>query len=288
MRSVKYLVAAGAASLLSSVAFAADMPSIMPPPPQYYAPPPAQDFGGWYLRGDIGMTNHQRQRCYSQSYDRFVDLSLPATGSRASAAARPTDSASATSSTTGSAPTSPANTARKVNFNGTDFTNAIPIGGDPLVRRLQRRLLELGRPGQRLCRSRHLVVPDAVRRRRRRRARNIMTSGFQDSATVPRRRRRCSSLRISPTAPSKPNFAWALHAGVAYKVTNNFTVELGLPLSRHGQRRSPGTGSFVRRHQRRAVDLPVQRHLTSQDVKIGVRWTCCDARRPPPPLVRKG
>src|SRR6202000_53260 len=55
MRSVKFLVAAGAASLLSSAAFAADMPSIMPAPQPYYAPP-AQDFGGWYLRGDIGMT----------------------------------------------------------------------------------------------------------------------------------------------------------------------------------------------------------------------------------------
>jgi len=55
MRSVKFLIAAGAASLLSSMAFAADMPSIMPPPA--YAPPPPADFGGWYLRGDIGMTN---------------------------------------------------------------------------------------------------------------------------------------------------------------------------------------------------------------------------------------
>ena len=53
MRSVKFLIAAGAASLLSSAAFAADMP-IMPPP---YVPPPVADFGGWYLRGDIGMTN---------------------------------------------------------------------------------------------------------------------------------------------------------------------------------------------------------------------------------------
>src|SRR5580698_701403 len=57
MRSVKYLIAAGAASLLSSAALAADMPSIMPAPQPYYAPPPVQDFGGWYLRGDIGMTN---------------------------------------------------------------------------------------------------------------------------------------------------------------------------------------------------------------------------------------
>src|ERR1700674_4164968 len=57
MRSVKFLVAAGAASLLSSAALAADMPSIMPAPQPYYAPPPAQEYGGWYLRGDIGMTN---------------------------------------------------------------------------------------------------------------------------------------------------------------------------------------------------------------------------------------
>src|SRR3981189_2889858 len=59
MRSVKSLVAAGAASLLSSVAFAADMPSIAPPPPMAYAPPPVEDFGGWYLRGDIGFSNQR-------------------------------------------------------------------------------------------------------------------------------------------------------------------------------------------------------------------------------------
>src|ERR1700704_3996803 len=56
MRSVKSLIAAGAASLLSSGAFAADM-AIMPPP--VYAPPPVEDFGGWYLRGDIGFSNQR-------------------------------------------------------------------------------------------------------------------------------------------------------------------------------------------------------------------------------------
>ena len=55
MRSVKSVVAAGAASLLSSMAFAADMPMITPPP--MYAPAPPADFGGWYLRGDIGFSN---------------------------------------------------------------------------------------------------------------------------------------------------------------------------------------------------------------------------------------
>src|ERR1700726_1527684 len=56
MRSVKYLVAAGAASLLSSMAFGADM--AIAPPPMSYAPPVA-DFGGWYLRGDIGFSNQR-------------------------------------------------------------------------------------------------------------------------------------------------------------------------------------------------------------------------------------
>ena len=57
MRSVKFIVAAGAASLLSSMASAADM--AIAPPPMGYAPPPVVDFGGWYLRGDIGFTNQR-------------------------------------------------------------------------------------------------------------------------------------------------------------------------------------------------------------------------------------
>jgi len=59
MRSVKSLIAAGAASLLSSMAFAADM-TIAPPP--MYVPPSVEDFGGWYLRGDIGFSNQRVKR----------------------------------------------------------------------------------------------------------------------------------------------------------------------------------------------------------------------------------
>src|SRR6266702_470494 len=56
MRSVKSVIAAGAVAILSTAAFAADMP-IMPPPA--YGPPPVQEFGGWYLRGDIGFSNQR-------------------------------------------------------------------------------------------------------------------------------------------------------------------------------------------------------------------------------------
>jgi len=52
MGSAKLLAAAGAATLLSlSSAFAADLR--LPPPP------PIPEFGGWYLRGDIGMSNQR-------------------------------------------------------------------------------------------------------------------------------------------------------------------------------------------------------------------------------------
>ena len=58
MRSVKSFIAAGAATLLSQAAFAADM-AIAPPP---YAPAVVEDFGGWYLRGDIGFSNQRVDR----------------------------------------------------------------------------------------------------------------------------------------------------------------------------------------------------------------------------------
>src|SRR5881394_2210699 len=61
MRSVKSLIAAGAATLLSQAAFAADM-AIAPPPPMYAPPPIVEDFGGWYLRGDIGFSNQRVTR----------------------------------------------------------------------------------------------------------------------------------------------------------------------------------------------------------------------------------
>ncbi len=55
MRTLKTLIAAGAASLMTTAVLAADLP-LAPPP---YIPPPVEDFGGWYLRGDIGFSNQK-------------------------------------------------------------------------------------------------------------------------------------------------------------------------------------------------------------------------------------
>jgi opacity protein-like surface antigen len=60
MVSVRLLLGAGAASLMSAATFAADMPQPpqYQPPPMMYVPQPVvmeQPMGTWYLRGDVGI-----------------------------------------------------------------------------------------------------------------------------------------------------------------------------------------------------------------------------------------
>ena len=83
MRSVKYLVAAGAASLLSSAAFAADM--AIAPPPMQYAPPPVEEFGGWYLRGDIGFSNQNVKNVLDTNSAAYNNVAVSQTSSFSSA-----------------------------------------------------------------------------------------------------------------------------------------------------------------------------------------------------------
>jgi opacity protein-like surface antigen len=114
-------------------------------------------------------------------------------------------------------------------------------------------------------------------------AATIKTSAFSDVATFPAGDPRNSSF-IADGA-TKTNFAWALHAGVAYKVTNNFTVELAYRYLDMGTA-VHGAGHFFDGTNIAQSSFQF-RDMTSQDLKIGVRWTCCDLP-PPPPLVRKG
>ena len=287
MRSVKFLVAAGAVTLLSSAAFAADMPSIMPPPQPYYAPPPVEDFGGWYLRGDIGFSNQNVKS---------MKLDDPAHYSTLSSFNQTTDFDSAgtyqigvgyqfnnwfradvTGQYRGSA-----------NFKGTDRTT-FPWGGSTAS----------GIDNYSASKSEILILANAyadlgtwwcltpfvgagVG------AAHITTTGLQDSGlTFAPGFGSGNPSSFFANGASTTNLAWALHAGVAYKVTNNFTVELayryldmgtavhGFGSSFDGSNAGPSSFTF--------------RDLTSQDVKLGVRWTCCDVEPAAPPvLMRKG
>jgi opacity protein-like surface antigen len=283
MRSVKYLVAAaGAASLFSSAALAADMPSIMPPPPQQYYAPPVEDFGGWYLRGDIGMTN-SNAKLHVNAYD-----SLPAGtvlqqlgegfngGMSYGLGAGYKFNSWFRADITGEYRS-------KVNFTGTDFL-MYPNGGGPLSDvynggykswvGLVNAYVDLGTWW---CLTPFIGAGVGFA--------NVQTTGFQDTGAVPRGGV-VQSASYFANGASATNFAWAAHAGVAYKVNSNFTIELayryldmgtgvhGYGSSFDGTNAGPSSFQF--------------RDLTSQDLRIGVRWTCCDVPPPPPPLIRKG
>jgi opacity protein-like surface antigen len=55
MKLFKTSLLIAGAMLSASFAQAADMPMRAPPPMMVAAPPPAEDFSGWYLRGDVGV-----------------------------------------------------------------------------------------------------------------------------------------------------------------------------------------------------------------------------------------
>src|SRR5262245_36097080 len=61
---------AGLATLLSGASLAADMPSLLAP----VEPPPMEFARGWYLRGDIGMSNQQVKSLYNGLYANSVSV----------------------------------------------------------------------------------------------------------------------------------------------------------------------------------------------------------------------
>jgi opacity protein-like surface antigen len=86
-------------------------------------------------------------------------------------------------------------------------------------------------------------------------------------------------------AASKWNLAWALHAGLAYRVTPNFLVDLSY---RYVSLGDAITGDIIAYDGTNPSVNPMHfRGLTSHDVRLGVRWFF-DEGFAPPPLIRKG
>jgi opacity protein-like surface antigen len=119
-------------------------------------------------------------------------------------------------------------------------------------------------------------------------ARNTISS-FQDICTV------CPGGGVAfGDTISKWNFAWALHAGLAYKVTRNFTLDLAY---RYVDLGDAASGDLYNYLGGNAVVNPMEfHHLTSSDVKLGLRFNFggddLDRPRPvyvpPPPLNSRG
>jgi opacity protein-like surface antigen len=76
--------------------------------------------------------------------------------------------------------------------------------------------------------------------------------------------------------PSVWNFAYALHAGVAYNVQKNFKVELAYRYLNFGS-----ITDTVDCNGGCNADSFKFKNLYSHDIMLSLRWTCCEA--PPPP-----
>jgi opacity protein-like surface antigen len=280
MRSVRFLVAAGAASLLSSAAFAADMP--IAPPPQYYAPP-VQDFGGWYLRGDIGFSNQSVKNLDNALYSTLTSLDQR-TGF---------DSAGIFGLGVGYQFNNwfrgdiTGEYRGKSNFHGLDiitFDNGGAQGfGSDTYTGSKSEWLFLANAyadlGTWYCVTPFIGAGVGM-------SRNTI-SNFADQGVgslFPPGNGVGPSLAYGDTA-SKWNFAWALHAGLAYKVTNNLTLEMSY---RYVSLGNGVTGDLRAFDGTNNVYNPMQFHdMTSQDVRFGMRWNF-DAPVYAPPLVTKG
>ena len=276
MRSVKSLAAAGAASLLSSVAFAADMPSIAAPPA--YAPPQVEDFGGWYLRGDIGF-NNQRVRRLNNVLDANNTSSVQNLGFN-------------TAGVFGLGVGYKINNWFRVDVTGEYRGNSQFFGTD-----------RISFPGGVGTETYHATKSEWV----------VLANAYVDLGTwwyiTPFIGAGVGGARVgianftdqgianngAGALPglvfgdnlSKWNLAWAIHAGLAYKVSPNFTVELAYRYLDMGDGLTGDLRAFDGANN--VVNPTTFKNITSHDLKLGVRWNL-DSSEPveAPPPVRKG
>ena len=289
MNRNKSILALGAIALMSSATFAgtasaADM--AMAPQP-YYAPPapPQEDFGGWYLRGDIGQTNSRGDLHYA-AMDTFA-----ASNTRLLRGGQGFGGGTSYGLGVGYQFNSwfradlTGEYRSKVGFNATDFITFTPggvladnyVGGYSSWVGLANAYVDLGTWW---CVTPFIGAGVGMAR--------VEVANFTDQNLQFRPGVGTLVGQASADSASKWNFAWALHTGLAYKATPNMTVELGYSYMNLGSgvtgSLTPYTGVVPGQY---AVTF---KDITSHDVKLGVRWNleAPPAYAPPPPLIRKG
>ena len=286
MRSVKIFVVAGAASLLSSMAFAADM--AIAPPPMAYGPPPA-DFGGWYLRGDIGMTNQRLGSLHSNLID-ADNQNFPGSLQNHGFGFDSSTSfdlgvgyqfnhwlrADITAEWRGKAnlhgsQSFTAGSALGVAFGGAGADTYTGSKSEAVF--MANAYVDLGTWW---CVTPFIGAGIGTSYNR--------ISGFQDTGAFVQGGLPINSVFYGDDA-GKWNFAWAAYAGLSYQVTRNVSIELAYRYISLGS----GTTGATRAFDGSAVADPfVLKNITSNDLKIGVRWMLESPPVYAPPLVTKG
>ena len=302
MRSVKSVVVAAVTALLSTSAFAADVPIAPPPPPYGYAPPPvyapqpaygpapvamaapvamgaavADEFVGWYLRGDIGVTNQRVKSLFNVLYETpGTSVSTVGAGFGGSAlfglGVGYQFSGWLRADVTGEY-------RAKASIHGLDVVrfNGIPVGTDQYGGNKHEWLALINLYadlGTWWCITPFIGVGIG--------GAQTTISSFIDVNTP------TGGVAFAHDH-SKFNFAYALHAGLGYKVSSSLTMELAYRYVNLGDALSGDLRTFTGIN---AVNNPMHfRGVESHDIKLGVRWTCCDPVvpvAPAPVLMRRG
>lgn len=221
--------------------------------PCYVPPPPVEEFSSWYLRGDIGFSNQSVRSIFNRNYanynsvvnvDRGFDAA-PLFGIGIGYNFNEWLRFDVTGEYRG-----------RANFHGLDIGyNPTPhddvyTGSKSELTFLANAYVDLGTwynftpfVGAGVGMSRNTI------------------SSFRDTSES------FSSTAYADSA-SKWSFAWALYAGVGYKVTKNLTLELAYRYIDLGNAESGNITNYVG-----VVGGPYEfHHLTSHDLKLGLRF----------------
>jgi opacity protein-like surface antigen len=266
---------------LSSAAFAADM--AIAPPPQYYAPPPVEEFGGWYLRGDIGFSNQSVKNLFDTNSTAYNNVAVSQTSSFGSAGIY------------GGGVGYQFNNWFRADFTGqyrgkSNFTGLdVVTGTGPFVgfretnnyTATKSELLFLANAyvdlGTWWCVTPFIGAGIGTAR--------VSIANFTDTGDI-FNGGQAHSFNYAGEG-SKWNFAWAAHAGLAYRVSPSLTLELAYSFVDLGSGTTGPSYSFDQVTNTTHAAFAFK-NITSHDVKLGVRW---ELNSPPvytPPLIRKG
>ena len=246
-------------------------------PAMRYAPPPIEDFGGWYLRGDIGFSNQKVQRLNNVldagnlTSDQHLGFNTAGIfGLGVGYTFNNWFRADVTGEYRGNS-----------NFFGTDaITYAGGVGVDTYHATksewvvLANAYVDLG--------TWYCITPfvgAGVGGAR------VSIANFTDQGLANNGGGALPGLAFGDNI-SKWNFAWAVHAGLAYKVSPNLTFELAYRYLDMGDGLTGDLRTFDGTNK---VNNPTTfKHITSQDLKLGMRWQFETAPVYQPPLMRKG
>lgn len=277
MGSIKaFLIASVLAVAATNLAEAADL--LPPPPPLEPVIAPASDFGGWYLRGDVGVGIASINNLRSS-----FDSGFTVVGDEFN------------SKSIGDSTTLGMGVGYQFNkWFRADITGEYRTGAG--YHSIESAVFQCGGIGVVRCHDNYTgQVSSAV----------ALANGYVDLGTwyglTPfvgagvgfsenffkglTDQGEVGGFGFAPDHTST-SFAWAAMAGVGYSITPNLKLELGYRYLDMGTITSAG----IQCQNTPACGHEIQRfHLTSNDIRLGMRWVFADLPPPPPqmPLVTK-